>query len=156
MPMIDTSHTSPLGLALAGLAGAAAIGLWLLPTPTVSDLSPRANAAAVPQATTAPDLSAITERPLFDRSRAPLVIAEPAPAPAPAAPTLALHGIMGDKSAPTGLTALMRLSNSDELFTLGLQGRVGEWTVEQIEANHVVVRDADGQTRSIYLLGTQP
>ncbi len=143
-----------MGPLLALCAVLAAGAVWVMPKPAPA-LARQAPVSA-PEAARAPlDLAAVTARPLFDRTRKPLPQAAPAAAPAAPAPevvTLSLQGVIGN--ATGGMTALLRLSNSDELFSLQVGDVMGNVTVQSIEARRVVMRDATGQTYPLEL-GTE-
>lgn len=142
------------GYGFATLALLMAAAVWMLPAPSLPDLRRAPLPAQTGPEATQLDLAAVTERPLFDRSRKPL---EVAPAPAPQAPkpalvTLSLHGVIGN--AEGGLTALMRQSNSDELFARRVGERLGNVTIESVEGKEVVLRYASGRTETL-ILGTE-
>ena len=138
------------GVTLVALVLAGAV--WILPVPsqegarTPTPPTPQNAAAEAPLA-----LDVITKRPLFDRTRRPLEVA-PDPvevAPAPVAVTLSLHGVIGD--ADGGLTALLRLSNSDELFSRQAGESLGDFTIERIENRRVIVKDGADRTLTLIL-----
>lgn len=149
-----------LGPLFALLAVFAAGAVWLMPAPEPAwarvPVAPTDAAQADPVAPMAPlDLTAVTARPLFDRSRAPAPAPEVAAAPVPAAPapvTVSLQGVIG--SSQGGLTALLRLSNSDELFSRQVGDALGPFIIERIESRQVIARDAAGQTYAL-VLGTE-
>lgn len=86
-------------------------------------------------------------RPLFDMSRRP-VAAPDAPAPPPEA-VLVLVGILGDGEERI---ALLRLSNSQELYQLEPGGRLGRWEILSIDQNVVSVQ-AEGEAPMPLRLG---
>ncbi len=140
-----------VGPGIAVIAVLAAVLVWLIPTPAV-DVPERGPAPAQKPDAAPLDLAAITARPLFDRSRKPMEVApEPAPAPAPEPEvvTVSLQGVIGNTE--DGLTALLRMSNSDELFSRQVGDKLGDFVIESIEARRVIVRDTAGQTYALVL-----
>lgn len=139
------------GLAFAAAAVLLALAVWLLPMPQGDAVRP-AQVAAPPAAQKPPlVLDAITERPLFDRTRRPLEVApEPVPeAPKPVVVIPSLHGVIGN--ADGGLTALLRMSNSPDLFARRVGEELGGYTIEQVESKSAIVRNAAGQTLTLIL-----
>lgn len=141
-------------LAFSGLCIALAVAIWVWPAPSaaVNERRPQTAQAVAPEAPL--DLEVITTRPLFDRTRKPLELApEPvATTPKPAAVTLSLKGVIGN--ADGGLTALLRMSNSDELFTRRAGEEIGTFTIQRIESKRVTLRDRSGKT-FVLVLGTE-
>jgi len=131
-----------LGLIIfAGFCGAAA-WMWL-PKDTAPGSATSIPTEGVPdtdnnvEQVLAELIAVTTERPLFHASRRPMQA--PVAAPAPQAPelTLALVGIIVDGDARV---ALMRISNSPELYRVAAAGQLAEWQILQIADDFVEVR----------------
>lgn len=132
------------------LAGA----IWIWPTPQNTQVPRNVQAAQPAPQEAVLDLEIITTRPLFDRTRKPLKLeAAPQPAaPKPVPITVSLKGVIGN--ADGGLTALLRLSNSEELFTRRTGETLGGFTVQRIESKRVMLRDEAGRIY-VLLLGNE-
>ncbi len=142
------------GLAFAGLSVVLAGAIWVWPMSQDAP-PPRTMQAAQPTPQeTSLDLEVITTRPLFDRTRKPLKLeAAPQPAaPKPVPVTVSLKGVIGN--ADGGLTALLRLSNSDELFSRRTGETLGGYTVQRIESKRVMLRDEEDRIY-VLLLGNE-
>lgn len=157
MPAVQNpvKETGALGLLIGAVALALAVAVWIMPAPSGST-NARAQAAPQPVVAEAPlDLEVVTARPLFDRTRQPLVIEQaPAPAvPAPAAIIIpSLHGVIGNSDG--GLAALMRMSTSDELITREVGESLGGFKVESVDNKRTILSDGDGNLYTL-LLGTE-
>ena len=151
-PHIQTTVPLAAGLLCAVMAGI--IWIPLNQEPRLTDQSTETTAATGPDrvevlAAGAQDLLA---RPLFHMSRRPPVVAT-VPQPAPVVVTLSLTGVV---NSDNDKLALMRLSNSTQLFRLRIGESVGDWEIADITANTVEVIKSDGTREVISLAQNNP
>lgn len=90
-----------------------------------------------------------TERPLFHGSRRPEAAPEAPVVAPPPEPTLMLVGVISDKGAQL---ALLRLSDSPQLYRVEQGGQLGRWQIDEIGKNHVLVTK-DDKTQSVLKIG---
>lgn len=129
-----------LGLMIFAAFGAASVWMWLPPNtaqPTTTDVPEEGKVLSDNAQSLAALIAVTTERPLFHASRRP--VQAPAAAPAPQAPELVLSlvGVIVDGNDKV---ALVRISNSPELYRVAAEGRLAEWQILRIGEDFVEVR----------------
>ena len=100
------------------------------------------------------DLVVVTgTRPLFNVSRRPAPTSQPRPdapisAPPPEQVTLNLVGVLGDQG---NYVALVRLSDSPQLYRLEVGQQIGQFQIMAIEDASIQVSNDDGETEQIVI-----
>ncbi|MEJ6402877.1 type II secretion system protein N [Yoonia sp. 2307UL14-13] len=136
-----------IGLLICTLLCMAALLIWRTDPPapppqTSQQQDTLAQRIAEREETLAPLIAVTQERPLFHASRSPVQAPTPAAPVAAPQPTLALVGILADQEARI---ALLRLSNSTELYRVGPGGRLAQWEVVTVGPDFVAVRENGGE-----------
>lgn len=151
--MALSSHlqtTVPLAAGLLSIVLAGLIWMPLGQEPRLSSQDDGQTATAVgpdPQTVITEGAQAILARPLFHMTRRPPEVATVAE-PVPVIVTLSLTGIVENDDIQV---ALMRLSNSNQLFRAGVGDKVGNWEVQDITKTSVTVITPDGKRQTISL-----
>lgn len=151
-PHIQTTVPLAAGLFCAVMAGIIWIPLNATPKlaePVAQNTAPAGPSANDVLAAGAEDLLA---RPLFHMTRRPPVVATPVQ-PAPVIVTLSLTGVV--KSNDDNI-AILRLSNSTEVFRRRVGERLGNWEITDITESSVEVTKADGSQEVISLNQNNP
>lgn len=144
--MVLSPHIQKTVPLAAGLLCVVLAGIMWMPlgqSPDASDLPPeqtRTQTGPDAEAIIAEGAQTLLARPLFHITRRPPVVATVAE-PVPVVVTLSLTGIVESDNVQV---AIMRLSNSAELFRAQIGEKVGNWEIEDITQTSVTVITPEG------------